>query len=451
MSRKFRKPLARVAVTLGAVLAVGTTLAACGGGSSDDSADAGSFSQADLDAALEKGGEITYWSWTPSGEDQVAAFEKAYPNVKVNLENVGTNTDQYTKMTNAIEAGDGAPDVAQIEYYAFPQYALSESLLDLSTYGLDELKSAYTASTWGSVAFDGKVYGLPQDSGPMALFYNKKVFDEAGIDKAPTTWDEYIADAKLIHEKNPKAYITADSGDGGFTSSMIWQAGGHPFNVSGTEVSVNFEDEGTKKFTAMWNQLHQNDLLSDTVGWSDEWFKGLTDGTIASLVTGAWMPGNLEANAAGASGDWRVAPIPTYDGQPVTAENGGSGQAVLKQSKNPALAAAFVRWLNHDSASLDIFIESGGFPSTTAELGDPEFTEAKSKYFGGQQVNKVLAEAAGQVQPNWSYLPYQAYAFTIFGDTAGKAYVDRSDLNAGLASWKEALDTYGKQQGFTVK
>ncbi|GLY32758.1 sugar ABC transporter substrate-binding protein [Kineosporia sp. NBRC 101731] len=453
MSRKFRNPLTRLVVVTGAVLALGS-LAACGGGSSSGS-DEGTVAgtQADLDAALTKGGEITYWSWTPSAKDQVDAFQKAYPKVKVKLVNAGTNTDQYTKLTNAINAGSGAPDVAQIEYYAVPQYALSDSLLDLNTYGMNELESSYTASTWGSVSVDGKLYGLPQDSGPMAMFYNKKVFTEAGVTKAPTTWDEYIDAAKKIHAKNPKNYITADSGDGGFTSSMIWQAGGHPFNVDGNTLNVNFDDEGTKKFTTMWNQLHTAGLLSDTPGWTDEWFRGLTDGSIASLITGAWMPGNLEANAAGASGDWAVAPIPTYDGATaVTAENGGSAQSVIKQSKNPALAAAFVRWLNHDPASIEIFLKSGGFPSTTAELGDPAFTDTKSKYFGGQEVNKVLAAAASTVAPNWNYLPIQAYAFTIFGDTAGKeSYTKNGDINAGLAKWKAAIDTYAKQQGFTVK
>lgn len=66
-----------------------------------------------------------------------------------------------------------------------------------------------------------------------------------------------------------------------------------------------------------------------------------------------------------------------------------------------------MRWLNHDPVSTKIFIESGGFPSTTADLSDPAFTDAESKYFGGQKVNQVLADAAGTVQPDWSYLPIQ--------------------------------------------
>ncbi len=90
MSRKFNKPVSRRMFTIGAAMAIGLTLAACGGGDSDSDSgsDTVAGSQADLDAALEKGGELTFWSWTPSAKDQVAAFEKAYPNVKVNYANV---------------------------------------------------------------------------------------------------------------------------------------------------------------------------------------------------------------------------------------------------------------------------------------------------------------------------------------------------------------------------
>ena len=197
-------------------------LAACGG--SDDSGDSDAPTAVDtdaLDAALKKGGELTYWTWTPSGEDQAAAFMKAYPNVKVNVVNAGTNTEEYTKLQNAIKAGSGAPDVAQIEYYAMPQFSMTDSLLDLSEYGFGELEDQYTPGPWGAVTEGDAVYGLPQDSGPMALFYNEAIFKAAGIDEAPSTWEEFSEDAKKIHEWDDSVYITNDSGDAGFTTSMI--------------------------------------------------------------------------------------------------------------------------------------------------------------------------------------------------------------------------------------
>ncbi|MGW4928191.1 ABC transporter substrate-binding protein [Agromyces sp. NPDC004153] len=439
-----RSAVRRTLTIAAAAFAIGS-LAACSSGGSTS----GGGSADDLDVALEAGGKLTYWSWTPSAEAQVAAFEEAYPNVDVELVNAGTNTEEYTKLQNAIKAGSGAPDVVQIEYYAVPQFALSDALVDLSQYGLDDLEDQYSASTWGAVNVDGKLVGLPQDSGPMALFYNKAVFDQYGI-AVPTTWDEYVAAARQLHAADPTKYIASDTGDAGFTTSMIWQAGGRPFTIDGTDVTIDLADEGTQKWTGVWNQLVEEDLLSTTPGWTDEWYKGLGDGSIATLVTGAWMPGVLESSVADAAGDWRVAPIPTYDGTPVSAENGGGGQSVTTQSKNPALAAAFLRWLNSDPASIDVFLESGGFPSTTAELEDPEFLSYESDYFGGQKINEVLTQASKDVSEGWSYLPYQVYANSIFGDTVGQSYANKADLNEGLAEWQRQLVDYGNEQGFTV-
>jgi len=62
----------------------------------------------------------------------------------------------------------------------------------------------------------------------------------------------------------------------------------------------------------------------------------------------------------------------------------------------------------------------------------------------------VLTQAAKEVAPGWSYLPYQVYANSIFNDTVGQAYADGSDLNAGLTAWQDKLVTYGKAQGFKV-
>jgi multiple sugar transport system substrate-binding protein len=443
MSRFRTRAKAAAVVALAAALAVG-----CSSGGTSSAPAAATGTQDSVDAALKAGGEITYWSWTPSAKDQVAAFQKEYPNVKVNYVNAGTNKEEYTKLQNAIKAGSGAPDVAQIEYYALPQFALTDSLADLNQFGFGSFEKDYSASTWAQVKNGNGIYGLPQDSGPMALFYNKEVFDKNGI-AVPKTWAEYIEAAKKLHTADPTKYITSDTGDPGAVLSMIWQAGGHPFTVDGRNVKVNLADAGAKKWTAMWDQLIQGKLLAPVKEWSDDWFRALGDGTISSLVTGAWMPGNFISSVPGGSGKWAVAPMPTYDGKPVTSENGGSAQSVVKQSKNPALAAGFVRWLNH-AGGVQPFIKSGGFPSTTADLTSPAFVDEAVPYFGGQKINQVLTQASKDVAPGWTYLPYQTYANSVFSDTAGKAYLNATPLDAGLAAWQQAIVDYGNQQGFTV-
>lgn len=437
--RRHRK--VATALALAAALAAG-----CSSTTGDGAAVAGS--EAAVDAALKAGGTITYWSWTPSAEAQVAAFQKEYPQVKINYVNAGTGDTHYTKLQNAIKAGSGAPDVAQIEYQALPQFALTDALLPLDQYGFGAFEKDYTPSTWSSVRMGNALYGLPQDSGPMALFYNKEVFDQHGI-AVPKTWDEYVAAAKKLHTADPTKYITSDTGDAGFTTSMIWQAGGKPFTTEGRNVKVNLADPGAKKWTATWNQLVEGKLLSGIKGWSDDWYRALGDGTIATLVMGAWTPGVLKSSVPGGAGKWAVAPMPTYDGQPVTAENGGGTQSVLKQSSNPALAAGFVRWLNHGEG-VKVFTASGGFPATTADLNSSTFTDVADPYFGGQKINQVLTASATTVPKGWSYLPYQLYANSIYGDSVGKSYLNAGDLNAGLSDWQKSLVDYGNKQGFTV-
>ncbi|KQQ20578.1 sugar ABC transporter substrate-binding protein [Rathayibacter sp. Leaf299] len=423
------------------------SLVSCSSDSGTGSASSGSA--ADLDAALERGGELTYWTWTPTGADQAAAFMEEYPNVEVEVVNAGTATDEYTKLQNAIKAGSGAPDVAQIEYYAMQQFALSDGLLDLTPYGLADLEEDYTASTWSAVNLNGGLYGLPQDSGPMVMLYNQAIFDQYGL-AVPTTWDEYIAEAAKLTAADPSKFITNDAGDPGFADPLIWQAGGQPFTTDGTDVTIDLQDEGSKKWADTWNQLLEPGLLSPIPTWSDDWFTALGNGTIATLITGAWMPGILEGSVPDGAGDWRVAPLPSYDGSAATAENGGSAQSVIEQTDDPALAAAFLRWLNNSDESIGVFLDGGGFPSTTAQLNDDAFLNATPEYFGGQEINKVLVDASENVVEGFEYLPFQVYANSVFADTVGQAYSNGTDLNAGLEAWQENLATYGESQGFTI-
>ena len=400
-----------------------------------------------VDAALEAGGTITYWTWT-NAEPQVEAFEKEYPNVDVKLANVGTAQDHYTKLQNVIAAGSGAPDVAQVEYYALPQFALPGHLVDLRQFGFDQLATDFTPSDWAAARVGEGLYGLPQGGGPMVLFYNKRIFDEHDL-TVPTTWDEFLANARKLKESDPTKYFTGDPGEPGQDLGLIWQAGGRPFKVDGTRIAINFDDEGTARWTAIWNQLLAEDHLAPSPHWTEEWFAGLADGTIATLPFGGWQAGVFAAFEDGV-GDWRVAPMPTYDGgETVSSHHGGSNQAVLEQSKSPALAAGFLRWLNHEEGAT-VYRELGGFPATVADLTDPEFIDHEWEFFGGQQVNQLIVEAAEQVGEGWQFLPYQSYANSIFGDTAGQSFLSKSDINVGLKAWQDALIDYGNQQGFEV-
>lgn len=434
-----------VGVTVASTVALALT--ACGGATPSSSPSAGSSSSSGQSGNT----ELTVWAWEPTLTPVVQAFEKANPDIKINLQNVGGASDTYTKLDNAIAAGSGAPDIAQVEYYAIGQYAIPGKLADLSQFGAADLKDSYTTGTWNAVtlADSGKVYGLPVDSGPMAMFYNEEVFKKAGITAPPATWEEFYQDAKKIRALGPNSYITSDNGDAGFATSMMWLAGGKPFGVDGKNVTINLGDAGVVTFAEFWQKLIDEDLINTKVaGWSDDWFKGLGDGSLASLITGAWMPANLIGSAPAAEGKFRVANTPVPEaGKKANAENGGSSIAILESSQKKEAAYKFLEYVSKGDG-VAIRVAGGNFPATKAELSDEKWLSYTDKYFGGQEYNKVLAQAAEDVLPGWSYLPFQVYANSIFGDKVSGAYNGSGKLTDSFKAWQTDLEAYAKQNGF---
>src|SRR6202048_3857601 len=147
-------------------------------------ASATEYNEPDYSKFKVEDGQITleFWSWVGGLDNTVKDFERAYPNIKVHVNNVGGGPAEYQKLQTALKAGSGAPDVAQIEYMFLPSFIVTDGLADMDQYGANDAKEYFVPWTWGQVSPDGKaVYGIPQDTGPMALLYNKKIFDQFGL------------------------------------------------------------------------------------------------------------------------------------------------------------------------------------------------------------------------------------------------------------------------------
>ncbi|MET9468208.1 sugar ABC transporter substrate-binding protein [Streptomyces sp. NPDC006544] len=449
MSRSPRLPALTRTLTAAGAAALSLSLTACGGGSSASDGD-GKADAATVQAALDKPAEITFWTWVPNMDKTVALFEKKYPKVKVNLVNAGRSKDEYTKLTTTLKAGTGAPDVAQIEYFALPQFAISKSLVNLADYGAAGLKDKFADSAWSQVSVAGGIYGIPQDTGPMAMFYRKDILDRFGA-TPPRTWEEYGALAKKIHDADPNVLLTyTDPGDAGTSNSLIWDFGGKPYTVNGTtDVTVNLKDDpGAKAYADTWGPMIENKLVDSTASWNDEWWKSMASGKYATWLAGAWAPAVLEQNIPQSRGQWSVAPMPGG----ASAENGGSSVAVTTQAKNKEASVAFAQWLNSDPEAVkSLNSEVGLFPATKALLDDPGFRGAEVPFFPGSTPNEVFADMSKAVRPGWQYLPFQVYANSVFKDSVGQALQPGGNLPGALATWQERLKAYGKEEGFTVK
>ncbi|MBW3091802.1 sugar ABC transporter substrate-binding protein [Bifidobacterium sp. 82T10] len=436
--------------------------------------------------------ELVVWSWEPSMGTLARDFEKANPDIRITIK----NTSGYENLNSAIQDGYGLPDIAQLEYFALPQYAVSSQLLDI-TDRVDGYDSVYTPGTWASVHLGGRVYGLPMDSGPMAFFYNEDVFRQAGVDATKIrTWDDYYEAAKKLQKIG--VYIAADSGDASFYDAMIWLAGGRPFHTSndGKTVTIDLADDaGTKTFTVFWQKMIDEGLVDTrSTTWSESWKRKLGSGAVASVFAGAWMPSLLLSDVPGGSGLWRVAQMPTADGRPANAENGGSALSVLQSSRKPDAAFRFLDYVCHSRKGIATRVDGGSFPADKDTLNNADFLDKTTvtdergiaiPYFGGQRYNRVLSEAAETVSTGYQYLPFEVYARNDFSSTVGKAYDwstakykydqavarieagvvgsngkppklpehpgKRIALTDGIASWQKDLEEYGFNQGFTIE
>src|SRR3954467_5444993 len=149
----WRNGFSRFAVLLALCLTAGSVVAACGGSDSNSgggNSGLGGSSNAkkvDMAAELKKPASITVWAWTPGTEDAVKMFEKAYPNIKVKLQNVGQGAQQgyYRKIRTVLKAGKGLPDVVQMEFQYVPSFTLTKSLLDITPYVPQNFLSNYPA------------------------------------------------------------------------------------------------------------------------------------------------------------------------------------------------------------------------------------------------------------------------------------------------------------------
>ncbi|MEW9548455.1 ABC transporter substrate-binding protein [Nonomuraea sp. NPDC050783] len=440
------------AITLSGVLA----LSGCGSPSTTQStapATAKAVTQAEIDKAMNTPTTLDFWAWVPDIQKEIDLFQQKYPNIKVNLINNAGATQQYVKLRAALKAGKGIPDVAQIGYDRIPSFTQTKSLLDLTPYGAAKLKPDFVESAWTQVEQNGGVWAIPQDSGPLGTLYRTDLFKKAGVE-APKTWADFATAAQAVKSKTG-AYITNLPGNDmpqilGFFS----QAGATPFSYDGkTTVSVNLDTEITQKVVGYWQDLIGKDLVSTDPDFTDEWYQGLSRGKYASWLTAAWGPTFLQGTAKNTSGKWAAAALPQWEaGQSISANWGGSSNAVMAASDNPIAAYMLAEFINHDpSSTLKLANEQFLFPTTKAILTDPKFTGQKSEFYGGQQVNQFFADVAGTVAQNQQWLPFMDYVNSSHDETLGKAISDHGDLKAALTAWQQQVVDYAKQQGFTVK
>ncbi|MFD4591696.1 ABC transporter substrate-binding protein [Streptomyces rubiginosohelvolus] len=429
-----RGSLARHGLVGGMVLTL-TALTACGGGS-DGTTDSAAGS-----ACEKASGKVTldYWSWVPGMQKAVDVWNGENPDVQVRLRTTPAgNAGTYQNMSNALKA-DKAPDLGQIEYDSLASFRLKGGLRDIAKCdGVSDARVKFVDWTWAQVDFgaggeDG-VWAVPQDTGPMALFYRKDIFDQLGL-AAPTTWEEYEAAARKIKAAKKGQYITHFSQtDPNWFTGLLWQNKASMFERSGDSWKVTVDRPESRRVADYWQRLIDDKLVAtDLQGFSPALYKSWNDGEVVSWISAAWGYSTIRDNAKSTSGKWAVAPMPQWEKGGQQAGNwGGSTTAVLAGSEHPAEAAKFALWLNTDAKALEILNREGGlYPAAKAGLELPALQQPVD-FYGKQKVFDVFADASADVDTDFTWGPTMTDTYRFLSDGTAKATGGGSTLGEVL-------------------
>jgi len=397
--------------------------------------------------------DLTFTSWIPGIESVVDIWNEENPDIQVAVQTgPNGNGGTYKNFFNQLSAGN-APDLGQIEYDALPNFRVQDGLENIaSCANVSESKDLFIDWTWNQVTFneEGAVYAVPQDTGPMALYYRKDLFEKAGI-PVPTTWDEYQAAAVQIRDEG--GYITNfPQNDVNWFAGLVWQAGGQWFANDGDAWDVTLTSPESEKVADYWQGLIADDLVSKVPAWTDEWNNAYNTGNDWTWISAVWGANSISSGAPDTAGDWAVAPMPQWNAGETAAGNwGGSSTAVLKGSKHPYEAAQFALWLNTDPDALTALNkEANLYPATTEGLSLPVLADGV-EFYGDQKIYDIFADAAAQTNPDFVWGPTMTQTYADVADGFGAVLGGEGTLGEALATGQDKTIAALKAAAIPVK
>lgn len=380
----------KVALLLTCVLTA-ASLAACGSGSSQTPApeqteEASETAQEEATASEEEAvnevagnaaadaesysGTIQVWSWTNDPEYQIAAFEKAYPNVKVEFTQIGTDYD--TKMQTIVDNETEGPDVFYSDVKNVKNYIESGAWENLSA-------APYNADVSNTVPYcvqlasdkDGNLRAMTYQATPGGFWYKRDLAQEylgtddpAEISQMLSTMDGVLETAEKIK--------TASNGETHMFASYqdLWNMANYGMRTEPWVEDGKFIlDDYVSEFFDLAKTIRDNDYGAKLDWWSDAWYSAAADKSIFGYTLPTWGLLNvMQTGAPDSKGNWAIASLPT------SYFNGGSYLGIYQLSENKDLAWLYIDFVCNNQEFLK------------------QYAVDKADYTSSVPVNEAVAE-----------------------------------------------------------
>lgn len=368
---------------------------------------------------------ITIWAWDEqfnivACKEAKKIYEKINPDVNINIVNIAQE-DIILKLNTSLYSGvyDELPDILLMEDYKVQNFLnlYPESFKDLTSIVDQNRFMEYKLNT---LLKDGKIYGVPFDSGVTALFYRTDYLQAAGYykeDLTNITWEEYIEIGKKVKQATGKYMFTLNPGDLTTVRAMLQSAGEWYVKKDGKTISL-YDNEALRAALSLHKQMLNAGIIKPVSSWG-AFLLNFQQGNVATVPSGCWAASSIMVSED-QYGKWAIAQIPRIGSikKSVNVSNvGGSNWIVIAQKENADIAADFLAKTFASSDELiNSLIKDINLVTTIKNPGTLKDYNMKSGFFGGQEIFKDFGDWTEKI-PAVNYGRYTSSINPIISDT----------------------------------
>jgi arabinooligosaccharide transport system substrate-binding protein len=374
-------------------------------------------------------------------------YQKIHPNVSMTVEEYPF-ADLHDKLSVALQAGTGAPDLAlpEISRFALLLKGSQVGLIDL-TDRIAAAKMDLVGSLQNNYTYQGHVYGIQTDVNPVQLYYRKDLFAKAGITNPIATWADYVTAGHTLKEKTGASIMAIETTDYDVWTPLMLQYGCNFFDTSG---KVVLDSDACHKAFRFLVSLVQDEKIAIAAPGGDQYnptfWGAYGKGDVAAIWGASWMLSLLEGFIPDQKGKWAAQPLPTAapDAPWDTSTVGGNALVITNQSKNIDVSWDFIRWLVLEKPLPDTVY---AVPNNKARWNDAVF-QKPNDYLSGQVIGQLwLQQTQTLLQDGAPYLvpdpnnttAYDTFTRTALGPAINGDMAADAALDAAVAELKAAV------------
>jgi ABC-type sugar transport system, periplasmic component len=311
----------------------------------------------------------------------IQKYEEENKGVKINWTDIPF-ADVQSKLVAAV-AGGTAPDVVNLNTQMALTLAGQGALVDLNKAATEEQKSIYVKDLWESAKIGDSVYAFPWYASPDIMFYNKDLFEKAGME-VPKTFNDALKESKEFYDKTGAYLFQPDE-----FFNILFEENLPVLNKEGTAAAFNTPE--VAELLKNYKQYTDEGVIpKNNWGSWDEALKLFESGKLAIVSSSGSSLGRIKDEAPDIYKTIAVS-------KPLTGANGLSRNPLMNlvvpsKSKHQEEAIKFANYITNDENQLAFCKKVSIFPSTTKASEDSFFTSDTSTLEG--QASAMSAEAS---------------------------------------------------------